>query len=79
MESRSYQADGERWLSEMENIFLIKVFSLYLKKTVFNLYEKIGNYFWDNPIAETSTKFLMLSAITIVTWTLGVGRRILYK
>ena len=33
----------------MENISLIKVHSLYLKD-VFNLYEKIGNYFWDNPI-----------------------------
>ena len=32
----------------MENTSLIKVHSFYLKN-VFNLYEKIGNYFWDNP------------------------------
>ena len=33
----------------MKNISLIKVHSLYLKY-VFNLYEKIDNYFWDNLI-----------------------------
>ena len=39
----------------MENISLIKVHSLYLKN-VFNLYEKISNYFWDNPILANETR-----------------------
>ena len=39
---------AERW-QKMENIPLIKAHSLHLKN-VFKLNNKIGNYFWDNPI-----------------------------
>ena len=54
VESWSCQEDGKRSLNKIENISLIKVHSLYLKN-VFNLYEKIGNYLWDNPITYSLT------------------------
>ena len=48
----------------MENVSLIKVHSLYLKY-VFNLYEKIGNYFWDNLIDQiVHMNWLVFSSIT---------------
>ena len=44
----------------MENISLIEVHSLYLKN-VFNLYEKICNYFWNNPICSFTRKIVSLT------------------
>ena len=47
----------------MENISLIKIHSLYLKN-VFNLYEKMGSYFWDNPI-DTNINVFEINTLSI--------------
>ena len=57
----------------MENISLIKVHTLYLKN-VFNLYEKVGNYFWDNAIPDLDQAWFTVNASPkpghkILAWT----------